>query len=99
MLSPRNTIDDRRMLLDRVTERLVAAARRTVSTRREKFAGQAAALDALSPLKVLGRGYAIARDAEKHVIRSAKDVKPGDKITVRLKKDELSCIVDKETTS
>ena len=44
----------------------------------------ASALDALSPLKVLARGYAIARDGEGHVIGSADRVNVGDEIEVLL---------------
>jgi exodeoxyribonuclease VII large subunit len=47
--------------------------------------GKAAAeLDALSPLKVLGRGYAIARDSAGHVVSHASDVHEGDGLDVLL---------------
>ncbi|MDR2501990.1 MAG: exodeoxyribonuclease VII large subunit [Oscillospiraceae bacterium] len=94
MQSPRAAIDDRRLALDRITERMGAAALRQISVRREGFSAAAAALDALSPLKVLGRGYAIARTEGGSVIRTAKDAPRGEKITVRLQKDELKCIVE-----
>ena len=44
----------------------------------------AAKLDAMSPLKVLTRGYAVASDENGRIIRSAGDVRPGDPITVRV---------------
>jgi exodeoxyribonuclease VII large subunit len=96
MQNPRNLLDDRRLALDRAGDRLSAAMKGAVSRRREAFAGISASLDALSPLKVLGRGYAIARDAENKVVKSARDVRPGDKLRLRLQKDELTCTVDEE---
>jgi exodeoxyribonuclease VII large subunit len=94
MQSPKNYIDDKRMLLDFMSTRLNAAAARKVTSSRERFVRLAASLDAMSPLKVLGRGYAIAKTQDGAVIKKSSDVKPGDRITVRLKKDEISAVVD-----
>lgn len=63
---------------------------------REKAALQALAgqLDALSPLKVLSRGYAIAfRAADGRAVRSAADVKAGDGLRIRLLNDEVDATV------
>ncbi|MCL1835518.1 MAG: exodeoxyribonuclease VII large subunit [Oscillospiraceae bacterium] len=89
--SPMNYIDDKKLLLDRSQERLIAASRVIISGRREKFARLAASLDAMSPLKVLGRGYAIAIKEDGTVIKKALDVKKGDRLTVRLKEDTIDC--------
>jgi exodeoxyribonuclease VII large subunit len=94
LVSPKNYLDDKRLLLDHAHSRMCAAAERILAERKHKFAAQAAALDAMSPLKVLGRGYAIARREDGAVIKSAADVKPGDKITVRLQKDAFAATVD-----
>jgi exodeoxyribonuclease VII large subunit len=91
--SPKNYIDDKRILLDFQSGRLAAAASKKISASRERYIRLAASLDAMSPLKVLGRGYAIAHGPS-GVVKKASDVKPGDKITVRLKKDEISATVD-----
>jgi exodeoxyribonuclease VII large subunit len=48
----------------------------------------------MSPLKVLGRGYAIARRDNGDIIKKASDVSCGDRVTVRLKKDEIKCVVE-----
>ena len=92
--SPKNYIDDKRMLLDYAQGRLIAAAQVKVSAGRQKYVMLASALDAMSPLKVLGRGYAIATARDGTVIRKAGDVRPGDKIKIRLKKDEIGCTAD-----
>ena len=89
MRSPQNYLDDRRLTLDRSAERLQAAAQRGVTEDRAQLSRLAASLDALSPLKVLGRGYAIARDASGAVVRSAADVKSGDELMLRLQEDEV----------
>ncbi|NLT13808.1 MAG: exodeoxyribonuclease VII large subunit [Clostridiales bacterium] len=91
--SPKNYIDDKRMLLDFQSSRLAAAASKKISVSRERYVRLAAALDAMSPLKVLGRGYAIACGPS-GVIKKASDVKPGDKIRIRLQKDEISATAE-----
>jgi exodeoxyribonuclease VII large subunit len=53
----------------------------------------AAKLDALSPLKVLGRGYSIA-EKQGAVLRRAEDVVPGDHISVKLAGGRLGCLVE-----
>jgi len=92
--SPKYYIDDKRMLLDFLSTRMDAAAARKVTASRERFIRLAASLDAMSPLKVLGRGYAIVRRSDGAVVKSAADVKAGDKIKVRLQKDEIRATVD-----
>ena len=91
--SPKNYIDDKRILIDRGAERLISAMQRKMYKSRERYAASAAALDAMSPLKVLGRGYAIAQGADGTVIKQASDVSPGDRIKVRFQKDEITCDV------
>jgi len=54
----------------------------------------AAALDAMSPLRVLARGYAIAHDARGRVIRNANTVSIGDELRLRLWQGELDCRVE-----
>ena len=94
MQSPRYYIDDKKLLLDHSQDRLTAAMQRRVSANRERFARLAASLDAMSPLKVLGRGYAIARRNDGTIIRNASDVSQGDRITLRLQEDEIGCVVE-----
>jgi exodeoxyribonuclease VII large subunit len=92
--SPKYYIDDRRIQVDRNAERLISSMQRQVYKKRERYTRLAASLDAMSPLKVLGRGYAIARRDDGTVIKDASDVKKGDRLSVRLQKDEIKCVVD-----
>jgi len=92
--SPKYYIEDRRIQIDRSAERLISSMQRHVQNKRERYARLAASLDAMSPLKVLGRGYAIAQRDDGVIIKTAADVQPGDRIKVKLQKDEINCIVE-----
>ena len=92
--SPAAYFDLRRVELDYTRSRLIAAGERYLASRRQTFAQCAAALDAMSPLKVLGRGYAVASDAAGTVLRSAGQVQPGDAIRVQLQDGALRCTVN-----
>ncbi len=87
-------LEDRRLELDAVSLRLGAAAALRVERARHSLAEEAAKLDALSPLKVLGRGYAIARRAGGEPLRAADEVSPGDELTLTLSRGALRCEVE-----
>jgi exodeoxyribonuclease VII large subunit len=61
---------------------------------KQQLAMVAAALDAMSPLKVLERGYAIAHDAQGHVVREASTMTIGDALRLRLWKGVVDCRVE-----
>ena len=61
---------------------------------RERLGLAAASLDALSPLGVLQRGYAIAQDASGKPLRDAASVAAGDAVSVRLAKGRLNTRVE-----
>ncbi len=92
---PMTWVDDRRLLLDRQQERMAHALVRCTAKRREDFARLAASLDALSPLKVLSRGYAIAYGPH-GVVRSVADAEPGDQVEVRVSDGTIRCEVSGE---
>lgn len=91
--SPKYYIDDKRLLLDYTQDKIYGAMQRKLHTNRERYARLAAALDAMSPLKVLGRGYAIAVREDGLIIKTTADVETGDRLTIRLKQDEIKCEV------
>jgi exodeoxyribonuclease VII large subunit len=68
--------------------------RRRVAAGREELAGSAARLDALSPLAVLGRGYAIATDASGKAILDAAEVRRGDAVRVRVHRGSFAALVE-----
>jgi exodeoxyribonuclease VII large subunit len=78
--------------------KLTAAMVRTTHARDARLRTAAARLDTLSPLAVLGRGYAVCWDAQRmHVISDASAVQPGDAVRVTLERGELECRVTKNT--
>jgi exodeoxyribonuclease VII large subunit len=83
----------RRARLETLTRALEREGTHAVALRRERLAALAAQLDALSPLAVLGRGYAIARLPGGQVLRRASDVAPGDAFTLRLGEGEVDAAV------
>ena len=91
--SPTAYFDLKRMELDHNIVRLQNAAEQWLSLRRQQFAGTAAALDAMSPLKVLARGYSMAVTAEGKIVRSVRAVNPGDELKLRLSDGTLPCVV------
>ena len=90
---PTTYVDDCRMQLDYQRQRLAQGLATTVGREREHFARLSAGLDALSPLKVLGRGYAIARRADGTIISSVGDVATGDTLALRVTDGEIACQV------
>ncbi|MEG0376057.1 MAG: exodeoxyribonuclease VII large subunit [Raoultibacter sp.] len=59
-----------------------------------RLAVEAARLHDLSPLTILARGYSIARDDTRGVVKSVRTIKPHDEITVELSDGRLACTVD-----
>ena len=73
-----------REVLDRDSQRLAGIAPRLLRVPDSEVSRLAATLDALSPLKVLGRGYSIARDEDGHVLKDASSLSVGDSLSVQL---------------
>ena len=92
---PMSYLNDRRLLLDFQRQKLAAGLSAAAGRERERFARLAAGLDAMSPLKVLGRGYAIARRDGGALVRSVSDVEAGDQVTLRVADGELGCRVER----
>ena len=96
LTDPTAFLQDRRMYLDYTQQKLAAAALRTLEGDSRRFAQLTAKLDAMSPLKVLGRGYAMVQKTDGTVLRSAVQVNVGDSVRVRLGEGELHCTVNEK---
>jgi len=82
------------MRLVRADARLGQAARMRRVAAEGRVRQLAAKLDALSPLAVLGRGYAVCWNEDRtSIIRSARAVGPGDGVRVTLAEGEIACRV------
>ncbi len=95
---PMAFIDDKRLLLDYTQKNLASLAQNRMAQREQRYAALAAKLDALSPLKVLGRGYAVAKSADGTILRAAEDAAIGETIEVLLGRGSLKCTVDERKT-
>ena len=94
--SPTGYIEQKRMELDYMRTHLVSAAEKTVSGARREQVRLAASLDALSPLKVLSRGYAMAVTDSGAAVRSVNSVQTGDLLRLRLSDGNLNCRVEQK---
>lgn len=94
MQSPRNFFSERRLTLDFLSEKLANGTNRSIMKSKERFAKLVASLDAMSPLKVLGRGYSIATNENGKVIKRVADAVSGEKISLRVEDGNVSCTVD-----
>lgn len=70
-----------------------------LETARKRLGLVAASLDALSPLAVLQRGYAIAEAADGRLLRDASSVATGDQVHVRLGKGRITARVEDTETN
>ncbi len=96
MTDPGACVLDRRIALDHSEALLIAAFQGLISRKRTRLAQNASALDAMSPLKVLARGYAIAEREDGRVLRSRKEAAPGERLHLRLADGALLCQVQEE---
>ena len=91
--SPTAYIDNRRIELDRSRDRLIRAQEQILSRSREEFISLTAALEAMIPLKVLTRGYAIASSSEGRCIKSVNELAADDKLRLTLSDGSADCLV------
>ena len=91
--APQYYIEEQAMRLDMLTRRFSSAAKQSLGTADRRLAATASKLDALSPLKVLGRGYAIGYAADGQVLDSISRTKAGDAVSLRLTDGQVNCQV------
>ena len=96
LTDPGAYVADRRLALDHAAALLQASFRSSVSDKRGRLAQGVAALDAMSPLKVLSRGYAIAETEEGRILRSRKDAAPGQRLRLKLADGDVGCRVEED---
>ena len=83
----RQRLDEDRRLIDRAVARLVPS-------RRQRLTGSHRRLEALSPLKVLGRGYAIVEGADGRVRASVSTLRPGERARLRMRDGRADVTVE-----
>jgi len=91
--SPLGYLVQRRESLNTMKDRMIAVQVKYLGIKKQRFVALTAKLDAMSPLKVLTRGYAMAQTADGAALRSVKQIKTGDLVSVSLSDGKLSALV------
>lgn len=94
LTDPTGYLAMKRLDLDHMQKDLLSAAESGLELARHQLATHASALDAMSPMKVLARGYTVASKPDGTVIRSVNEAETGAHIRVRLQDGALHCTVD-----
>ena len=94
LTDPMAFLQDKRMLLGYVQKNLSHAGESMLAAPRRKLGTLAASVDALSPLKVLGRGYAMVTDQGGQVVRSVRDIQIDDDLSITLGDGTARCRVE-----
>jgi exodeoxyribonuclease VII large subunit len=90
---PRSRLLRDRAALERLGQRLSTRMRELLASRRRTLETCMGKLDALSPLRVLDRGYSITTRDSGQAVRDAAEVTPGEELGVRLAHGALRCVV------
>jgi len=91
--SPYGYLQQKQQTLAVLTNRLVSAQNQNLTGKRHRYIACISKLDAMSPLKVLSRGYAMAQNERAEVLRSVSQVEVGEHITISLSDGKLSATV------
>ena len=95
MRHPQNYLLERGLQLDLYSRRLFSSTSALTAEKRRAFTHTAATLDAISPLKVLSRGYSIAT-VRGSIVRAVGDAAPGDKLSLRVSDGTIMCTVEEK---
>ncbi len=87
-------LDDRRVELDRLRDKLGAAMESELGRKKREQVRLAAGLDAMSPLRVLTRGYAVAADESGAIVSSTAMIRKGSRLRLRLSDGSADCRVE-----
>ena len=91
--SPENYLQDKRMQLDYLHQQLITASQRQIAENKQRFIHLTASLEAMSPLKVLSRGYSVVRAEDGALVTDASRVHVGSRIHVQMQKGSLNACV------
>ncbi len=96
--NPGRITADRRIELDGLLEQLGKAGERKISSLREGLNTRAARLEALSPLAVLARGYAVVSDAHGRAVTNASALSRGDSVNIRFRSGSARAVIENTNT-
>ena len=90
---PRQLLQEQMQHLDYLWQQLVKGQRYHLEKKQDKLAGLSRALNTVSPLATLDRGYSILLDKHSNVIQKTKQVKSGDSISAKVSDGKIDCVV------
>lgn len=93
LLSPQDIIENHFLRLDVSTKEIINAMEKIILSSKEKYVGVLGRLDALSPLKVLKRGFSVPVDENEEVIKSVTELDKKKNFILRLADGERNCRV------
>ena len=91
--SPDQYIKQKAVLLSHLQTRLLAAQQNSLNRKKQRYVSLTAKLDAMSPLKVLTRGYSMAQTMDGCVIQSVKQVTAGEDIHLHVQDGRILATV------
>lgn len=91
--SPTGYLEQRGKSLELLKNRMLAAQNQELTKKKQRYIAAVSKLDAMSPLKVLGRGYSMAQNGRGEVLRSVHQTELGERITISLSDGKLSATV------
>ena len=95
--SPDGYLQQREQGLELLKNRMIAAQNQNITRKNQQFIAAVSKLDAMSPLKVFSRGYAMAQNQDREVLRSVKQVQSGDNISITVSDGRIDAtVINKE---
>ncbi len=92
--SPEAFIDDKRLTLDSVSDKLLERFKVILTDKMSNLKLETASLEALNPLKVIARGYSAVYKENGQLIKTVKDVKKGDRIEFKTVDGSVKALVE-----
>ena len=93
LVSPTGYLEQRQQSLEHLKSRLIGAQMQQIQRKKQRYIGNTAKLDAMSPLKVLTRGYSIVSADDGTIVRSVRQTAPGREVQVMLSDGSLRATV------
>ena len=95
--SPTGYLEQKQRQLELLKNRLTAAENQNIARNNQRFIALTSKLDAMSPLKVLTRGYSMAQNDRGEVVRSVSQVELGERVSISLSDGKLfATVMDKK---
>ena len=95
--SPTGYLEQKEKSLEMLKNQLIAAQNQNIHVKKQNYIACVSKLDAMSPLKVLTRGYSMAQTEKGEVLKSVSQTEPGERITVSLSDGQLfATVMDKK---